>query len=127
MLLDCHGALGMENGLISNGQISASSQENGNDLAAFRGRLYSKAGSWSAHTNVGEQWLQVDLGSQNIRVTGVATQGNGNRDQWVKKYKLQYSNDGKIFQYYRQQGQTKDRVKKNYCCPAKLLITFLFI
>jgi hypothetical protein len=44
-------------------------------------------------------------------VTRVATQGrNGGYTQWVKRYKLQYSNDGVKFQYYREQRQTADKV-----------------
>ncbi|XP_078357295.1 uncharacterized protein LOC144642185 [Oculina patagonica] len=110
---DCHGALGMENRLISNEKISASSQCDTNH-AASQGRLHfkgskSKAGSWTAQTNDANQWLQVDLGSQQTRVTGVATQGSSNRDQWVIKYKLQYSNDGTIFEYYRQRGEEKEK------------------
>ncbi len=105
----------MENRLISNEKISASSQCDTNH-AASQGRLHfkgskSKAGSWTARTNDANQWLQVDLGSQQTRVTGVATQGSSNRDQWVIKYKLQYSNDGTIFEYYRQRGEEKEKVK----------------
>ena len=104
----------MENGLISNSKISASSQWDGNH-AAIQGRLHfkksgSKQGAWSSRTNDGNQWLQVDLGSQHTRVTGVATQGRNGADQWVTQYKLQHGNDGTNFQYYRQQGQTNDKV-----------------
>ncbi len=108
----------MENGLIVNRKISASSQWNGNH-AAIQGRLHfkksgSKAGAWSAGSNNVNQWLQVDLDSQQTRVTGVATQGRNAYNQWVTKYKLEYSNDGTNFQYYRQQGQTTDKVKQKF-------------
>ena len=105
----------MENGEISNRQISSSSQIDGNH-AAIQGRLHfkatpGKAGSWSAGKNDSSQWLQVDLRSQNIRVTGVATQGrNGRYPQWVTKYKLQYSNDGANFLYYKEPGQITNKV-----------------
>ena len=106
----------MENGAILDEQITASSQRNFNH-ASFQGRLHfqgivSKAGSWSAGKNDLYQWLQVDLGSQYTNVTGVATQGrNGFQfNQWVTKYKLTYSDDGVNFQYYREQGQTADKV-----------------
>ena len=106
----------MENYAISNGQIRASSQWDANH-AAFQGRLYfqvtgNKQGGWSALKSDSKQWLQVDLGSQYTKVTRVATQGrNGANAQWVTKYKLQYSNDGVSFQYYREPGQTTDKVK----------------
>ena len=99
----------MENGAISDEQISASSQLDANHAA--KGRLHCKAGSWSAGKNDLHQWLQVDLGSQYTKVTRVATQGRIYPAQWVTKYKLQYSNDGVNFQYYRDQGQTVAKVK----------------
>ena len=110
-------ALGMENGTITDRQISASS-ENSSDHAAFQGRLSFqatsvKSGSWSPSTAV-DQWLQIDLANQYTKVTRVATQGrnagNCNCNQWVTKYNLQYSYHGVTFQYYREQGQVINKV-----------------
>ncbi len=100
--LDCKRALGMESGAISDGQIIASSEYS----IASNGRLHlqptgENAGCWAAGTIDLYQWLQVDLGSLNTIVTVVATQGRSDSNQWVTKYKLQYSNDGLNFQYYR--------------------------
>ena len=106
-------ALGMESGAISDKQIKASSQWDSNH-APFQGRLHFKGifegGSWSAGKNDLHQWLQVDLGSQYTKVTRVATQGRNAYSQWVTKYKLTYSDDRVNFQYYREQGQTADKV-----------------
>lgn len=107
----------MENYGIPNGKVRASSEWDSNH-AAIQGRLHykpprGKQGAWSARHNNINQWLQVDLGSAFIKVTGVATQGRYNYDQWVTKYKLQYSNDGVTFTYYKEPGQTADMVKKN--------------
>ena len=115
---DCIGALGMENGAISDGQISASSQLDSSH-AVIQARLHfkataDKAGSWSARSNDVNQWLQVDLGSRHTKVTRVATQGRNDSLQWITKYKLQYSDDGVNFQYYKEQGQTADKVKDMY-------------
>ena len=105
----------MENGAILDEQITASSQWDDNH-APFQGRLHfqasgNKQGSWSAAKNDVHQWLQVDLGSQFTTVSRVATQGrNGGYTQWIYRYKLQYSNDEVNFQYYREQGQTADKV-----------------
>ena len=104
----------MANGTIADGQLSSSSKLD-DTHAAMLGRLYSKAtegkgGSWSAGKNDSSQWLQVDLGNQNTNVTRVATQGRHNASQWVTKYKLQYSEDGVNFQYYRGAGETTDKV-----------------
>ncbi|KAL9960203.1 hypothetical protein ACROYT_G033625 [Oculina patagonica] len=110
----CKGALGMKSGSITDGQISASSEWN-DDTAASHGRLHlqpsgNNIGCWVARTKDVNQWLQVDLGSPDTTVSGVATQGRTdklyNSDQWVTKYKLQYSNDGANFQYYKEQGDT---------------------
>ena len=106
----------MENGLIFDGQLSASSQLNAN-VAANKGRLNTYLGwnSWSSLTNDANQWLQIDvLGlGKYTKVTRVATQGKGSSrySQWVTKYKLQYSDDRVNFQYYKEQGQTKDKVE----------------
>ena len=104
----------MEDGSISDGQISASSQLDSSH-AVSHGRLHFKAtsgeaGSWSALNNDVNQWFQIDLESRHTDVTCVATQGRNNFPQWVAKYKLQYSNDGVSFQYYRDQGKTAYKV-----------------
>ena len=107
--LVCADALGMENGAIPDGKISASSEWDPKH-AAKQARLHFPggpgiAGSWSSRQNDANQWLQIDLGIQNAKVTGLATQGRANANQWVTKYKLQYSHDGVNFYYYKEQGQ----------------------
>lgn len=120
MSLDCHDPLGMENGEISDNQIIASSEWNEKHSANmarlhFNGGALGKASAWFSLTKDADQWLQIDLfslGNKYTRITGVATQGrrNENYQQWVSKYKLQYSNDGVNFRYYKEQGQTADKV-----------------
>lgn len=107
----------MENGAISDEQITASSQYNA-DEAAKQGRLFfqetaTKSGGWVAATSDSNQWLQIDLRTLSTKVTRVATQGrNGvNRIDWVTSYMLQYSKDGVTFHYYRERGETADKVK----------------
>ncbi|XP_068749060.1 uncharacterized protein [Montipora capricornis] len=70
------------------------------------------------------QWFQVDLGSGNRNVSGIATQGGTNyreKDRWVEKYHLMSSDDGKDFQFYNDGGvnakefaANKDRDKVVY-------------
>ncbi len=120
----------MESGAISDAQISASSEWDANH-AAIQGRLHfqktgNKMGAWAAGKNDDSQWLEIDLRSQHTRVTRVATQGrNGTFHQWVTKYKLQYSNDGVTFQYYREQGQTKDKVKQTMIDRRIIFIRYI--
>lgn len=104
----------MQNYQISNEQITASSEYDGNH-AAFQGRLHFKgapplSASWSARTSDVNQWLQVDVGSDYAIVTRVATQGRDSAEQfsqWVTKYTLQFSYDSVNFQDYKRQRQTK--------------------
>jgi len=117
----------MENGAIRDEQISASSQWDSNH-AAIQGRLHfratsSKAGSWSARTNDVNQWIQIDLRKQQTNITRIATQGRNGHNQWVISYKLQYSDDGQNFHYYREQGQTTDKVK-TLLTKVKFLLSF---
>ncbi|XP_068670765.1 lactadherin-like [Montipora foliosa] len=102
----------MENGAIADGQISAASSFDSYHEPK-RGRLHlqasnTQAGSWTSLVNDHDQWFQVDLGDQYTNVTCVATQGRHGLDQWVTRHKLQYSNDGTNFEYYKDiQGQNK--------------------
>ena len=107
----------MRNGAITDAQIKASSEWD-SDHAAIQGRLNFKAfglpkrsGSWSAGINNPYQWLQIDLRKHYIKVTRVATQGRADHSQWVTKYVLQYSSNGRNFSSYRQQGQFSVKVK----------------
>ena len=100
----------MESSKIEDERISASSEWNSNH-AAKQGRLRLQAGAWRANTSDANQWLQVDLVSQHNKITRVATQGrNGAYPEWVTKYKLQYSDNGVNFQYYREPGEATDKV-----------------
>ena len=107
----------MENRLIKDAQITASSEWDSNH-AAIQARLNfkaggGKAGGWSARSNDANQWIQVALGSY-TKLTGIATQGRNRYYQWVTKYQLQYSNDGVSFQYYKEPGQNSPKVKPAY-------------
>jgi len=117
--------MGMESGKILDKQITASSITNALH-AAHQGRLNfqevverggaKKSGSWSALKKDQNQWLQVDLLRQESVVTSVATQGRnrnslwGKHNQWVKSYKLQYSNNGVDFEYYKDARQNSAKV-----------------
>ena len=120
---ECKNALrlGVENGKVSNSQLSASSEWDSNH-GAINGRLNFKAqghrqGAWSARYNNGDQWIQVNFGLQ-ATVTEILTQGRSNANQWVKSYSVSYSKDGLNFFTYRVNGLVK--VKFNY---KKFVIT----
>ena len=110
--IECDKALGMENGLIADGQITASSYLSGSH-EPFLARLHLKPvplgriGAWASLYNDLNQWLQVDYGRQ-YNVSRIATQGRQDISQWVSKYKLQFSEDGVMFYNYTNElGQIK--------------------
>ena len=111
----------MESGAISDAQISASSHYTrywrSDDYSAKKARLNSRqewwrnTGSWAAAKNDLHQWLQVDLGSY-TKVTRVATQGSGyGLLEWVTKFKIRYSSDGVIWQFYKEPGNSNASAK----------------
>lgn len=109
-ILECQRPLGVANGAITELQITASTEYN-SELAPMFGRLFYWSG-WSTAVNDVSEWLQIDLGQKNVKVIGAATQGRHNSGQWVTTYKLQYSDEGVSFTYYKEEGQTSDKVKK---------------
>ncbi|XP_068721416.1 lactadherin-like isoform X2 [Montipora capricornis] len=120
---ECHKALGMASGAIANEQINASSLYDVNH-SAHQGRLFFKetkikSGSWSVkrHDLNQSSWLQIDLNNKYTKVLGVSTQGRDSNPQWpggvtfqwVTRYNLQYSDDGVIFQHYKEEGQAAEK------------------
>ena len=98
----------MRTGVISDAQITASSIWDSSH-EAYQGRLNfqcipRKSGSWSAGINDLYQWLEIFLGGPQYTLTGVTTQGRSDLDQWVTRYKLRYTDNGRIFQDYRENG-----------------------
>ena len=113
-------------GTTTAGEISPSEHV----AMAKHGRLHfqengSIAGAWVANTSDENQWLQVDLGAQYAKVTGVATQGRNSSTypQWVTKYNLQYGDNEATFQFYREHGSITDKVKVNVIPYNTLFIT----
>ena len=107
----------MESGVITDSQISASSVYS-NKHVPQNARLHFKgakaplafvAAGWRAGVRNTNQWLQVDL-QQTTRIIGIATQGRHDFDQWITKYKLQYSDDGQTYSVHRRNGDTSDTV-----------------
>ena len=119
----CMTALGMESQTIEDAQISASSQLDGNH-SAIQGRLHltrngQKQGGWTALTDDRNQWLQVDLNTF-ARVTVIATQGRNGFKEWVTKYKLQYSDDGVTFTFYKESDSSSEKVCNNFTGKTSL-------
>ncbi|TRY91401.1 hypothetical protein DNTS_029744 [Danionella cerebrum] len=61
------------------------------------------AGGWSPLDSDHYQWLQVDLGSRK-QVTAIATQGRYSSSDWTTRYRLLYSDSGRNWKPYHQDG-----------------------
>ena len=102
--------LGVEDGKIPNRAFSASSIWD-KYHRADHARINSVAtkrygGGWSARRNDKRQWIQVKL-NRPTKITGVVTQGRQNADQYVMKYYLSSSLNGRNFRPYRENGRVK--------------------
>ncbi|XP_068725948.1 uncharacterized protein [Montipora capricornis] len=95
--------LGMENGLIPDERITASSAYS--YAPASFGRLNDVRGSWCTLDNA-NSYLQIDLQSLHV-ICAVSTQGGGVYREWVKKYTLQSSTDNKRWTDYKENGLVK--------------------
>ncbi|XP_028411993.1 coagulation factor VIII-like [Dendronephthya gigantea] len=106
----------MENGNILDEQITASSYWSITHRAS-NGRLNftprdERTGAWSSGNSSFPQWLQVDFKRSTV-ITGISTQGRnyGNNtvaNQFVKRYTISASKDGKIFRSYKQEETVKE-------------------
>ena len=94
----------MENGLIPNERITASSYYS--DTPASFGRLNDVRASWCARFDNANKYLQIDLQSLHV-ICAVSTQGRGIYPNWVKKYTLQLSTDNKRWTDYKENGLVK--------------------
>ena len=99
----------MQNGKIKPGDIQASSQYD-HRHRPDNGRLHfqrtsSRTGAWSSRINDKNQWFQVKF-ERAAKIRRVACQGRMDADQWVTKYTLEYSLDGKSWKDYGFNGKT---------------------
>ena len=104
----------MENGCIPNEDIWASSRKTSRSIAS-NGRLILKrgeisGGSWTADKLDQIPWLTIRLSKDEpYTITGVATQGENGKNEWVKSYKLRYQAFvGDSVRYYKEQVDNED-------------------
>ena len=101
----CIDPLGMESGVISDTQITSSSDLNDTSTAICArfnqiGEKNGTDGAWIASTSDKNQWVEVNLYRQTF-VTGVKMQGNPFSDKWVTKYKVEFSLDHVMWENVR--------------------------
>ena len=100
----------MENGLLPNSAITASSVYGTSKHGAWLARLNNvpkgNSGAWSAASNKAGQWLQIDLGEERL-LTNFATQGRPSSAQWVTSYTILFSSDSVTWTEYSKNGVVK--------------------
>ena len=95
----------MQSGEIADEQISSSSDFTQSMSNAEHRKKYrawaAREGKdgWISKGQGNDQWLQVDLLSK-TKVTAIVTTGSRIMDNWPKKYKLRFSDDGSTFKEY---------------------------
>ncbi|XP_047200502.1 macrophage mannose receptor 1 [Hippoglossus stenolepis] len=97
----CLHGLGVEDGNITDSQLSASSS-----IGAFtpnKARLNGNS-CWMPSGNPTSSWIQVDLG-QTRKVTGIVIQGCPHNEHWLTKFKIQHSMDGATWTDYTGDGR----------------------
>ena len=102
----------MKNGVISDSQITASSlalnqrieYQGPKNARLDRVATDSMAGAWSALHGDAHPWLQIEF-TILMYIAGIVLQGRQDKDQWVTKYKVQYSsNDGVTWDYVKDEN-----------------------
>ncbi|XP_024295305.1 EGF-like repeat and discoidin I-like domain-containing protein 3 isoform X1 [Oncorhynchus tshawytscha] len=114
---ECSGSLGMEGGIISNQQITASSTHRAlfglQKWYPYFARLNKKGlvNAWTAAENDRWPWIQINL-QRRMRVTGLITQGAKRigSPEYVKSYKVASSDDGKTWRTYKVKGTDEDMI-----------------
>jgi len=58
-----------------------------------------------------DQWLELDIGHPTL-VTGLVTKGRGDseKNHWVTKYKVSYSNDSILWTFYKDANHLEPKV-----------------
>lgn len=107
----------MENGNITNEEISASSVH-ARGHGASRARLNfipsaGVSGGWVAATDDDKPALNITFNYPYTIVTGIATQGRQETDQWVKTYRLKYSKPNGERGFYTAPGEALSKVNNN--------------
>ncbi|XP_028408770.1 uncharacterized protein LOC114531336 isoform X2 [Dendronephthya gigantea] len=109
--------LGLENGYISDGQLSSSTEFdllNGAHNARLNLVLVTSVrdGGASLASSDNDKWFQVDF-LRWTKITGSKTQGHADDDYWVERFNLQYSNNEIDFNVYKENGIVKE-FRANY-------------
>ncbi|KAI1242967.1 Contactin-associated protein-like 2, partial [Lamprotornis superbus] len=80
------------------------------------------AGGWSPSDSDHYQWLQVDFGSRK-QISAIATQGRYSSSDWVTQYRMLYSDTGRNWKPYHQDGNIwifqALKIDQNQACDSE--------
>uniref|UniRef100_A0A3Q2P2I4 EGF like repeats and discoidin domains 3 n=1 Tax=Fundulus heteroclitus TaxID=8078 RepID=A0A3Q2P2I4_FUNHE len=117
--IQCSEPLGMKSGHVQDYQVTASSIFRTLNMDMFtwepgKARLdkQGKVNAWTAGHSDQSQWLQQINLQRRMRVTGLITQGAKRigSPEYVKSYKVAYSDDGKTWRTYKVKGKDEDMI-----------------
>ncbi len=106
---DCSEEMGVRTGKLSDSRFTATSVWNNHaDHLPSKSRLHMAGYGWCAEENAPlSHYLQVDLGVKRL-ITGIAIQGQPSSGKHaLSKFDIEYSLDGKTWQYYVEDSNTK--------------------
>lgn len=66
--------------------------------------------AWCAFTTNNQQHIQLDF-TRKTRVTGIVTYGRSQKQHWVTRYLIQFSNDEVMWHDYMENGFVKVTMK----------------
>ncbi|XP_052421566.1 discoidin, CUB and LCCL domain-containing protein 2 [Carassius gibelio] len=113
----CYGTLGLESGVVSDSQITASSEwewgGHGKEPSVWGptgARLKTSGRPWAAANSDIKEWIQVDLKKEK-KITGITTTGSTLQEYqfYVSAYEVLYSHDGQQWKPY-QGGSDKNKI-----------------
>ena len=83
-------------------------------IKILRYKSGSYEGGWTAQGNAVTEFLQIDLGNVSM-VTGIATQGNEQKQWWVTRYTLAYGNQDGNFTAYSNDQVSEVYIMRSHC------------
>ncbi|KAL7881449.1 hypothetical protein AOLI_G00082970 [Acnodon oligacanthus] len=114
----CYGTLGLESGVVSDSQISASSVwewgrhgDKPSVWAPSGSRLKRVGLPWAAANSDSKEWVQVDL-KRDKKVTGIITTGSTLPEYqfYVSTYRVHYSSNGQDWTAFQEAGSNQEKV-----------------
>ena len=92
-----------------------------------KAKLLSDVDSWCAGQIQVNEYLQLDFG-MTMMLTGIASQGHHSRDEYVTKYRLDYSVDGSVwFRYTQAFDSQSERIELDANKDSKSVTVIKFL